>query len=717
MPKLPAVLRWLTLLTAATLVATLFLDWFEVMGRGRFSGWESFHRTDLVLVAICVGVMACTVFPRWRGAGLARILLAGAAVAVILSELLDPPTGRDVTTLFFGGAAALVTACVLLASTVLAVRQRSGAAGRAEGWVLLLFPSALLAVLGWANRWTNDDAFINFRVVDELLAGNGPVFNAGERVEAYTSTLWLALLTGVHGVLRFAALEWIAVLLGLAFTVAGLAAATIAARLLHDERSGLVLPVGALVFAALPPAWDYATSGLETGLSFGWLGGVFLALVAAEGNPAWARRRRWRPSRLDLLAVAIGLGPLVRPDFAIFSAAFFALLLAIQRPTSVRAALRPLLLAIALPAAYQVFRMGYFAMLVPNTALAKEAGLSRWDQGAAYAWDTLGTYWLFVPLALLAAWLAWRLPYLARRSRTHLLLALLPVLAGALHIAYVIKVGGDFMHGRLMLPGLFALLMPVAALPLFPHRATATLLAAGAVAIWASIAPTELRTPYAPPPYPTYTDADRGIADEAALYEVNSHKKNPVTLEDHERHEYARLGAEAKQRADRREAVLLDLNEGLYEIPTRPGLPQPTAVFARAIGMIGYAAGPEVRVVDGLGLADPIGSRLRLEQRGRPGHEKEMDYAWAIARFSDSGSLSVGIPPGCSQCRQRRVEIEDRVVAAEQALRCGILDEVVVAVTEPMSLSRFFDNIAFSPKATSARFPAQPGAASEELCD
>ena len=716
MPKLPAVLRWLTLLTAGTLVATLFLDWFEVMGRGRFSGWESFHRTDLVLVALCVGVIACTVFSRWRGAGLVRIVLAGAAVVVILSELLDPPTGSDVTTIFIGGAAALVIACVLLASTLLSVRQRSEASGRTEGWVLLLFPSALLAVLGWANRWTNDDAFINFRVVDELLAGNGPVFNAGERVEAYTSTLWLAMLTAVHGVLRFAAVEWIAVLLGLAFTVAGLAAATIAARLLHDDRSGLVLPVGALVFAALPPVWDYATSGLETGLSFGWLGGVFLALVAAARNPAWARRRGWRPSRLDLLAVAIGLGPLVRPDFAIFSAAFFALLLAVQRPTSVRAVLRPLLLAVALPAAYQVFRMGYFAMLVPNTALAKEAGLSRWDQGAAYAWDTLGTYWLFVPIALLAAWLAWRLPYLARRSRTDLLLALLPVLAGALHIVYVIKVGGDFMHGRLMLPGLFALLMPVAALPLSPHRAAAMLFTA-TVAIWAAVAPSELRTPYAPPPYPTYTDTDRGIADEAALYEVNSDKKNPVTLEDHQRHEYAKLGAEAKQQAEGAKAVLLDLNEGLYEIPTRPGLPQPTVVFARAIGMISYAAGPEVRVVDGLGLADPIASRLRLEQRGRPGHEKEMDYAWAIARFSDSDSLSAGIPPGCSQCRQRRVEIEDRVVAAEEALRCGILDEVIVAVTDPMSFSRFFENVAFSPRATAARYAAQPAAASDELCD
>ena len=32
-----------------------------------------------------------------------------------------------------------------------------------------------------------DDGFINLRVVSQIKAGNGPVFNAGERVEAATS--------------------------------------------------------------------------------------------------------------------------------------------------------------------------------------------------------------------------------------------------------------------------------------------------------------------------------------------------------------------------------------------------------------------------------------------------------------------------------------------------------------------------------------------------
>ena len=43
-------------------------------------------------------------------------------------------------------------------------------------------PVLLLAVLGWSRRWAADDAYIDFRVVDNLLHGLGPVFNAGERV-------------------------------------------------------------------------------------------------------------------------------------------------------------------------------------------------------------------------------------------------------------------------------------------------------------------------------------------------------------------------------------------------------------------------------------------------------------------------------------------------------------------------------------------------------
>src|ERR1044071_6359558 len=56
-------------------------------------------------------------------------------------------------------------------------------------------PVAFVVVLGWTHRWVEEDAFINFRIVDQIRAGHGPVFNVGQRVEVATSTLWLAILT------------------------------------------------------------------------------------------------------------------------------------------------------------------------------------------------------------------------------------------------------------------------------------------------------------------------------------------------------------------------------------------------------------------------------------------------------------------------------------------------------------------------------------------
>ena len=42
---------------------------------------------------------------------------------------------------------------------------------------------------GWTRRWMSDDGLIVLRTVRNLLAGNGPVFNIGERVEANTLSL------------------------------------------------------------------------------------------------------------------------------------------------------------------------------------------------------------------------------------------------------------------------------------------------------------------------------------------------------------------------------------------------------------------------------------------------------------------------------------------------------------------------------------------------
>ena len=58
--------------------------------------------------------------------------------------------------------------------------------------VALLGMGLVAAILRLA--WLSDDAYITLRTVENLLAGHGPVWNVGERVQTYTHPAWFWLL-------------------------------------------------------------------------------------------------------------------------------------------------------------------------------------------------------------------------------------------------------------------------------------------------------------------------------------------------------------------------------------------------------------------------------------------------------------------------------------------------------------------------------------------
>lgn len=544
----------------------------------------------------------------------------------------------------------------------------------------------------------SEDGFIFVRVVEQLLAGHGPVLNVGERVEAATSPLWVLVLAVLDLVLPLR-IEVVAVAAGLVLTLAGVAMAGLASlRLWRDEGGGRVpiaVPLGGLAVLALPPVWDFATSGLETGLSFAWLGASFLALTGLVVPPGAGASGR----RALLAAALVGLGPLVRPDLALFSLVFLvAVVLVARRPRCGTVAL--VAAGGALPALYQVFRMGFFAALVPNTALAKEATTARWAQGLVYLRDLLGTYWLAVPLlaglglCLLPAARGW----LRTGLRDHLLVALAPV-AGALgHALYVVRVGGDFMHARLLLPALFALVAPVMVIVV---RRPLQWAAFAAGAVWGAVCLTSLRVPY--------VLSSEGITDERPFYVLGAEHLNPVEVEDYRRYILFREGLLAR-RQDRLGGGTLGVRRlvgatRVYEfVPLRPD-PSMRSAFAHGnVGIVGVVAGRRVHVVDIAGLGDPFAARVGLSERGRPGHEKDIATAWVLGRFMDR---RVAPPAWVSP---------QAVEAARHALTCGRLRDLGEATTSPLTPGRFLSNIGAAVRLHSFRFDNDPRVAERVLC-
>ena len=538
-------------------------------------------------------------------------------------------------------------------------------------WTAMGATALLFANLAWQRRWMSDDGLIVLRTVRHLYEGNGAVFNAGERVEANTSTLW-TFLVWVFGLIPGAGLEWVAVVTGLVCAVGGLVLAMAGARRLHRPAgTGLVLPAGALLVCALPPFLDFATSGLETGLISLWLGGSWWLV---------ARRATGVTERSWPVALALGLGPLVRPDLALFSAFGFAALSFVAWRGWLRA-LGLVAVAGALPLAYQVFRMGYYGLVTPNTAVAKEASAVHWDRGLRYLADLVSPYTLWLPLLLLAGVFV-LVARLLPRTRVTLVLIAFRLLAGLVMAVYVLRSGGDFMHGRMLLPALFALLLPVMAVPV--TRWTALLVAA--VGGWALVAGIWLRVPYDADA--RHYDPATGIADERGYWSAASGREHPMHGDD-----YATAMGLREAEAMLREApssMVIAQRGSWLRYPA--AAPDGTFVVG-SIGALGMVAPLEVRVHDVYGLVSPLAAHSEAAGSRRSGHEKDLPPAWNVA---DGGGAGEGALPA------------DQIAAARVALECAEIREMLDSVRAPLTANRFWDNLTGAFARSALRYPADP---------
>jgi arabinofuranosyltransferase len=413
------------------------------------------------------------------------------------------------------------------------------------------------------NAWLSDDSYITLRTVYNFVHGFGLTWNIDERVQTFTHPLWMFLLSGSYFFMR--SIYFSSLLLSLG--VSTLAVSIFVFRL---APSTLVAVVGLTILAASKSFIDYSTSGLENPLTHLLI--VLFALVFFQYQQS-KRYLLW----LSLLGCMMILN---RMDTVLLFLP--ALIYAWYRSSQPRLkALKTIFLAFIPFIAWELFSLFYYGFLFPNTAYAKlNTGISTGQlvkQGVVYL---IGSS-TFDPLLFLVIVSAVVLVVVLRDWKS------IPLLLGMLlYIAYIVKVGGDFMDGRFLTPPfLLAVILLIRNIP-----SSSKLIYAGmflAAVLLGFLVPNSRW--YVINPSAQFTDitAPSGLMDEHYYYASASDLLN-----------------------FRRDVVMP--NSPLTQAGLHVQQMHEKVVVFDAIGYFGYAAGPQVHVLDDLALGDPLLARLPL---------------------------------------------------------------------------------------------------------
>ena len=236
-----------------------------------------------------------------------------------------------------------------------------------ERLLVHVFVVAAFTYLFLANSWFGDDAYITFRVVWNFLHGYGPVFNPGERVQAFTHPLWMLVLSVAHGVTREFFFTALAVSYG--FAVVAVLCVVRSARSLAGGALAAITLFSSKAFI------DYTSSGLEYPLSFLLLALFyvrFCRLGPAEDERLNRDAFNVEPRQLRVFGLLAGLAFVNRMDSVLLYALPLAWLA--FRARRRREHLVPLVTAFAVPVVlWLLFATIYYGFPLPNTYYAKVA--------------------------------------------------------------------------------------------------------------------------------------------------------------------------------------------------------------------------------------------------------------------------------------------------------------------------------------------------------
>jgi arabinofuranosyltransferase len=432
--------------------------------------------------------------------------------------------------------------------------------------------------------WVHEDAYINFRSIEQLYAGNGPVWNAYERVQVYTSPLWYWLQAPLRSIssnlyLNVLFLSFIGCLLMLWF-------------MWRMVQRGFAYFLLVLVLIACSGFMDYSSSGLENALAY--------LLVAAFVYVFF----RQRDSSLVAQTCLIALVSITRHDLLTLLLIPFSYSLCTASVPLVRKCILCVLAVLPL-LLWSLFALFYYGTPLPNTAYAKLyttiPPMDIYWQGLKYLFESFRQDTIFAVVLIAALFLA----LIYRQSKAWVLMS-----GVLMNLAYVVYVGGDYMLGRFLSYAFLVSSLVV----IFLLDNMADRLNKGVAFYCAISVALVLYSVF----YPN-TPMNTPLAYDRAIEEFLSAREHRLV-------------------ADQRAVYARDLSLYIYmSDPSGRWFTESTAcvrgrdiaergdqaaVAMTGIGVSGYCAGVDAKIIDKHALSDPFLARIPFSPKGewRTGH-------------------------------------------------------------------------------------------------
>jgi len=450
---------------------------------------------------------------------------------------------------------------------------------------ILILLTIIFIIILFRTAWLCDDAFITFRTVDHFVNGRGLVYNPGERVQSYTHPLWMFLLSLFYLVTREFYFTTLIVSILLSTTAIFIFAFKIA-----STRRNAILGITALIFSRA--FIDYSTSGLENPLTH-----LLLALFC------WLFLKKEPKDKNTLMLLSLCAGLLItnRMDMIllVIPALGYACLRYLRSNSltwlngltclkTISIGFMPFIL-------WELFSLFYYGFPFPNTAYAKiKTGIEMKiliEQGFYYFLHAIH----FDPLTLIVIIWSMVLVFVLREKNKRSIALAIGII---LYLFYILRIGGDFMSGRLLASLLFTsiIIFP----PLSGKLRFQGLVILGVV-LFIGFSSKQ-------PPILTGENYGANLTREEMI--------SPQGVADERAYYFQTTGL---LKAHRDPNVLEAIRDHIWKI--QPSFRRTGNIYIPGgCGFFGLFAGPKAHVIDRFALVDPLLARLPVEGKWRIGH-------------------------------------------------------------------------------------------------